>query len=539
MRLTEQRWDYVIVGAGSAGCVLAERLTRDPATQVLLLEAGGPNDSLFIRMPKGMGRASVQPRHAWHVPVAQERAPGIQVSETWVRGKGLGGSSAINGLIWLRGEPSDYDAWAALGCTGWDGAAMTAAFETIERDWVSVEDGTIAPAVGDAFRAAGETERMRWVADVNTAAGARAGACPRNVRNGQRDGGAQTFLKAARGRRNLHVALQAQADRIEFAEQRAAALHAVIAGERMRIPVAGEVILSAGVLGSPTILQRSGVGDGALLQRLGITPVADRPAVGAHIRDHVGLATQFALGPGQIGGNRDYRGARLIANGLRFLAGFGGPLSNAAYALVAFAHSREGLAKPDLELLAGDFSLQRSIDPKKPVPFATVEKTPGFSIYAQLIQTLSEGSIAITAADPFAQPVITPNWLSHPDDQLSAVASLRLIRRFAGHVRDAGVLGAETWPGVALDGDDEALLDTFRRYLNPGTHAVGACRMGAGASDPLDPQLRARGVSGVRVVDCSAMPTPVSGGTHGPATAFAWIAAEIIARDRTQTKDAA
>jgi choline dehydrogenase len=535
-----ESWDYIIVGAGSAGCVLAERLSARADRRVLLLEAGGPDTNPLIHMPKGIGKLASDPAHAWIFPVDQPRVPDVPSTESWVRGKGLGGSSSINGMIWIRGQREDYDAWERAGCTGWGSKAMTAAFQAIEDHElgpgeergvggpVHVSTGKFRYPLAEAMIAAGEGLGLARTENLD---GSREGIgyYAHNIRNGRRQSAAAAFLKPAMKRPNLTVRTGVLVDRIRFQGQRAVAVEAFVGGQPYSFEVKAEVILSAGVMASPAILQRSGVGPGALLASLGIPVVADLKAVGQNLREHLGFSMPYRL-RGVPGNNREFHGLGLARNALRYALTRTGPLATGPYEVGAFVRSRPGLERPDLQLFGSAFTFQarRGADRNYPVQQGTVEREPGFTVYSQLLQLDSRGSIQITSRDPAARLDIKPNWLSTRSDEESAIAAVRYVRRFMAQPTIARYLSHELIPGAAADTDAQ-VLDAYRRLSRCGIHAVGVCRMGAGEDDVCDPQLRVRGVSGVRVVDCSSMPGLVSGNTNAPAMALAWHASSLIA----------
>ena len=530
-------WDYIVVGAGSAGCVMAERLSADPRNRVLVLEAGGEDGSFLIEMPKGIGKLASDPDHAWIYPVGQPRVAGAPATESWVRGKGLGGSSSINGMIWMRGQPEDYDAWVRHGCTGWGRAEMEAAYQAIEDHElgpgegrgvggpVHISTGTFRYPIAEALIAAGEAMGLRRKADLNSPGQEGIGYYPHNIRNGRRESAAKTFLKPARRRPNVSVRTGVLVDRIRFENGRAVAVEALVGGRPESFAVAGEVILSAGVMASPAILQRSGVGPGALLAGFGIPVVADRAGVGQHLLDHLGFSMPHSL-RGAAGNNREFYGLGLAKNVLRYLLTRTGPLACGPYEIGAFVRSRPDLPTPDVQLFGSAFTFRRTVSATNyPVQLAAVEHDPGFTLYFQLLHLKSEGHVAIGGRAIDAPLAITPNWLVEKEDQESAVAALRYARRLLGQPAIARYLQEEIIPGAAVQ-DDAQMLDAFRRLSRCGTHAVGVCRMGGSEDDVCDPDLRVRGVGGVRVVDCSAMPGLISGNTNAPAMALAWNAAK-------------
>lgn len=532
-------WDYVIVGAGSAGCVMAERLSRNPKVRVLVLEAGGTNRHPLITLPKGIGKVTMQPRFTWYYPVKQPRVADVPSVETWVRGRGLGGSSAVNGMIYVRGQAEDYDLWSRQhGCTGWDSATMLAAFQAIEDHELGegdgrgvggplhISSGTYRYPLAEALIAAGESLGLPRRADLNGPDQEGIGYFSHNIRKGRRQSAAEVFLKPAMRRPNVQVRTGVLVDRVVLSGKRATGVAIVVDGRREVVPVAGEVILSAGVMASPAILQRSGVGPGGLLTGLGIAVAADSPQVGRGLKEHLGMSVPFRL-QGVPGNNREFRGVRLLGNALRYYLTRTGPLATGPYEVGAFVRARPQSTRPDLQLYGSAFTFKRGDNPNFPVQLAQVEPEPGLTVYAQMLQLKSEGALAITSPDVAAPLDIAPNWLSDPDDQDMAVASLRYVRRFAQQASIAPYLGAELLPGRDCHSDDD-LLDYARRFSRCGTHAVGVCAMGGAADAVCDADLRVRGVEGVRVVDCAAMPGLVSGNTNGPAMAFAWAAADRI-----------
>jgi choline dehydrogenase len=536
-------WDYIVIGAGSSGCVMAERLSSDPTKRVLLLEAGGPDTSRLIQMPKGIGKLASDPQHAWLFPVAQPRLPGLPATEAWVRGKGLGGSSSINGMIWVRGQPEDYDAWEQSGCVGWGRKEMHAAFQAIEDHElgaasergaggpVYISSGTYRYPLAEALIAAGEGMGLPRKQDLNSAGAQGIGYYSHNIRAGKRQSAAETFLKPARKRANLQVRTGVLVDRISFKDTRAVAVEAFINGQPHRFAVAGEVILSAGTMASPAILQRSGVGPAALLESLGIPLVADRKNVGQHLQDHLGFSMTYRL-KGIAGNNREFHGLGLVKNALRYALTRSGPLATGPFEVGAFAHLNADSPQPDVQLFGSAFTFKPkpNSNPNFPVQQGTVEREPGFTLYSQLLHLDSQGSINITSRDPNAPLAIQPNWLASTEDQKVAIAAVRYVRQLMAQPAIAPFISHEIAPGAAIE-TDEQVLNVFRRLSRCGTHAVGVCRMGGSEDDVCDPQLRVRGVTGVRVVDCSVMPGLISGNTNAPAMALAWHAASMINKE--------
>nr|WP_218647682.1 GMC family oxidoreductase N-terminal domain-containing protein [Sphingobium lactosutens] len=540
MRVAD-RWDYIIVGAGSAGCVLAERLSADGRHKILLLEAGGDDSNPLIHMPKGIGKLALNPRHAWHYQVDQRRLPDVPSTESWVRGKGLGGSSSINGMIYVRGQPEDYDEWARRGATGWGWSEMKEAFQAIEDHELGsgegrgvggplhISSGTYRYPLAEAMIRAGEQMGLRRKEDLNTEDQEGIGYYSHNIKNGRRQSASVAFLRPARKRDNVRVITNVRVDRILFDGERATGVEATVSGQPTRFDVSGEVILAAGAVVSPMILQRSGVGPGAVLSAAGVDVLADRAAIGRHMRDHLGISLPHRL-RGAAGNNREFRGLGLIKNVLRYYLTHTGPMATGPYEVGAFVRSHADAPRPDLQIFWSAFTFKRVTNANVPVQLSAVDDEPGMTIYGQMVGLTSEGSVEISAADPDAPPVIKPNWLTTPEDVQTGVASVRYMRRILQQGAIAPYVGEELLPGRSYQSDAE-IEKALRLFGRCGTHATGSCGMG-GPDAALDPELRVRGVDGVRVVDCSSMPALISGNTNGPAMALGWRAAKIIQRGR-------
>jgi len=528
-------WDYVIVGAGSAGCVLANRLSADGRHTVLLLEAGPADTYPWIRVPIGYAKTMFNARVNWCFKTEPEpQMNGRQVY--WPSGKTLGGSSSINGLIYIRGHRDDYDGWSAAGNPGWSYADVLPYFRKLEHnvrggsEWHGVGGPLWASDIGakhelvEALIAAGGELGIPANRDFNGATQEGVGYYQLTTRRGFRCSTATAYLRPAKSRGNLRVETNAQATRVVFDGGRASGIAWRRAGSEQVAMARREVILSAGSLQSPQLLQLSGVGPSALLRQFAIPVVRELPGVGENLQDHLQARVIFRCTKPITTNDVLKSWPRTLAMGMRYVLTRTGPMAIGINQGGIFARTDPARGRPDVQFHLATLSSDMAGSP--------VHTFSGFTMSVCQLRPRSRGHVRIKSADPLAAPAMQPNYLSAPEDRATLVAGIRLARKLAGTRALAPYVAGEYRPGPDAT-TDEQLLDFARERAGTIFHPAGTCRMGP-AADPLavvDPALRVHGLAGIRVVDCSVMPALVSGNTNAPVIMIAEKAADMILGD--------
>jgi choline dehydrogenase-like flavoprotein len=530
-------YDYIIVGAGSAGCVLANRLSSDPATRVLLLEAGGRDNWIWFHIPVGYLFAIGNPRADWMFRT--EAVPGLNGrSLNYPRGKVIGGCSAINAMIYMRGQAGDYDHWRQLGLSGWGWDDVKPHFRKqldhfmgegehhgIGGEW-RVEYPRLRWDITDAFQDAAIEYGIPKVTDFNTGDNEGVGYFHVNQKRGRRWSSARGFLKPALRRENLRLETGCLAERIIFSGKRAIGVRFRQNGEVRLARCKGEVILAAGAIGSPQLLMLSGVGPAEQIDRLGIMPVLDRPGVGENLQDHLQLRMIYKLS-GVTTLNETYRSLwRRAGMGLNYAFRRRGPLTMAPSQLGAFTRSNPAYERPNIQYHVQPLSLDKFGDPLHPFP--------AFTVSVANLRPTSRGHVRLRSSRPEDAPEIQPNYLSTEDDRSVAVDSIRVTRRIVSQPALQKYFPVEYLPGSDVHDNDEAALETAAG--NIGTtifHPVGTAKMGRDDDTfaVTDERLRVIGLEGLRIADASVMPTITSGNTNSPTMMIAEKAAAMIRDD--------
>jgi len=525
-----ESFDYVIVGAGSAGCVLANRLTADPTVRVLLLEAGPRDTDPWIHVPLGYGKLFARRDVNWAYD--SEPEPALNNRRIFSpRGKVLGGSSSINGLVYIRGQPEDFDAWEV---PGWSHVELLPYFKKAEHQQhgASALHGTGGPLgvtdterheLCDAFIASAEALGIPRNQDFNGEQQEGTGYYQATVRNGRRSSTAVEYLRPAEQRPNLKVETNALANRILFSDGKALAVQYTRGENKLQARANREILLCGGSFNSPQLLQLSGVGPGALLQQHGIPVVLDAPDVGEQLQDHFYCRT-FWRANKPVTLNDDlmslWRKAKI---GIDYALFRRGPLTVAAGHAAAFVRTRPGLKRPDAQLYYINFSTAKR--------GGTLHPWSGFTISVSQLQVESRGSVRIRSSDPRQPPAIRYNYLATENDRRVMVEGLKIARRIAATAPLSGYIVKEEFPGPAVQSDED-LLATLRQSGESVFHPTSTCRMGTDARSVVDSQLRVKGLAGLRVVDASVMPAVVSGNTNAAVIAIAEKAADLIANPR-------
>ena len=533
----EGDFDYIIVGAGSAGCVLANRLSADPSKRVLLLEAGGRDNWIWFHIPVGYLFAIGNPRADWMFKTEPE--PGLTGrSLNYPRGKVIGGSSAINGMIYMLGQSTDYDQWRQLGLPGWSWNDVRPYFRKHVDHFMTkghvhgaggewrVEQQRLSWEILEAFRQAAVQYGIPAVDDFNTGDNEGIGYFHVNQKRGRRWSAARGFLKPAMGRKNLRVESGCLAESVEFAGKRANGVRWRQNGETRSAKCRGEVILSAGAIGSPHLLMLSGVGPSAQLAQHGIATVLDRPGVGGNLQDHLQLRTIYKVSGVKTLNAINASLAGRIGMGLDYVLRRRGPMTMAPSQLGAFTKSDMTQDRANIQYHVQPLSLEKFGDPLHPFP--------AFTASVANLRPTSRGALTLKSANPAQPPAIAPNYLSTPEDRRVAADSIRVTRAIVSQEALRKYAPVEYLPGQQVASSDEAALEKAAGDIGTTIfHPVGTARMGRDddARAVVDSRLRVIGIDGLRVIDASVMPTITSGNTNSPTMMIAEKGAAMILQD--------
>jgi choline dehydrogenase len=526
-------FDYVIVGAGAAGCVLANRLSADPAVTVLLIEDGGRGRNPLLSVPRAFYFTLRCDRHVHRYPT--QPVPGAP-AEVWTRGRGLGGSTLVNGMMYVRGAAADFDALEGAGNPGWGSVDFLRAYRAIEDHQLGGSDtrgngGPLAVSVPAArddvtdalFSAAGQVG-LRRVDDFNDSDDERIGFTPATIHHGRRVSAASAFLRPIRARSNLTIRTRTRAERILLEGDRAAGVVAVTGGRRHEVRASREVIVSAGTIESPLLLERSGIGDPGILRAAGIDAAVASSRVGEGVIEQRAVSMQVRfrdrLGPTQSLNTMP----RQVWAGTRYLATRNGPIATGGYDVVSAFRSDPSVERPDIQGVWVPMAVDETSEQMRLAPYS------GLLFTGYALRPTTAGSLHVTSADLAASPAITARYLDHEAERSATAAIFDHARTVVGSSPLADLVADEVFPGPSVSTPAQ-VLDYSLHHGGGIYHAVGSCAMGPNGADVVDSELQVRGTSGLRVVDASVLPFQVSGNSAAPVMALAWLAADrILAR---------
>ncbi|WP_420412933.1 GMC family oxidoreductase [Roseibium sp.] len=527
-------WDYVIVGAGTAGCVLANRLSEDPDVKVLLLEAGKRDNYIWVHIPVGYLYCIGNPRVDWGFTTAPDKGLNGR-SLLYPRGKVLGGCSSINGMIYMRGQAWDYDHWRQLGLAGWGWDDVLPYFRKSEDHYawdndlhgqggdLRVEEQRISWELLDAFRDACEENGIPKTRDFNGGDNFGSAYFQVTQKSGLRWNGVKAFLKPARNRPNLSILTEAHVEQIQFENGRANTLDLEVAGEPAKVTISGELLLAAGAIGSPQLLELSGIGNPEVLAKAGIETRHALPSVGENLQDHLQLRPVYKVKNAKTLNKMANSWTGKAKIGLEYLLKRSGPMSSAPSQLGVFAKTDPSFETANVEYHVQPLSLTKFGEPLHDFPAMTTSVCN--------LRPESRGHVHITSPDKSTQPEIQPNYLSAEADKRVAADSIRLTRKLMASKAMKKYEPEEHLPGIDYSSEDELV----KAAGNIGTtifHPVSTCRMGIDEGSVVDDRLRLRGFDNIRVIDASVMPTITSGNTNAPTVMIAEKGSDMIREDR-------
>ncbi len=531
--------DYIIVGAGSAGCVLADRLSASGKHRVTVLEAGGTDRRFFVQLPLGYGKLFYDPTLNWLYRT--EADPGLAGSrDHWPRGKILGGSSSINAMVWIRGHRADYEDWGREA-PGWGWDDCLSAYRQIEDneagadDWrgqggplfISANRKGLHPLVQDYLAACAQAG-LPLTSDFNGAQQEGSGTYQMTIRKARRNSAARAFLRPAMRRANLRVVTHAMVTRVLMESGRAVGVEYRQGNQTRVLRAKGEVILSGGAINSPQLLQLSGIGPGGLLQGHGLPVLVDNPNVGGHLSDHQGLNYTWSMKVPTYNDELRPWWGKLIA-GMKYVLAGAGPLAKSINHGGGFFRTRPDLDRPNMQLYMQAFSTLIPRDGERPI--LNPDPWSGLSLGLSNCRPTSRGHIRIVSPDPGQHPAIVANAFSTENDVQEMLDAVKFLRHIAAQPAMAQLVREELRPGPQIV-TDEALIDDFRRRSGTVYHPSCTCRMGADpATSVLDARCRVRGVAGLRVIDASAFPNLIAGNTNAPSILLGWKGAELVLQD--------